>query len=161
MASGATALRIPIGKVESQLLTVTRTTGITDAVTADIGTLPNLPSLHNGYALAKGTDGPLEVLPSLNSPPVFTDGATTTRTVAENTKANANIGAAIAATDKDKLTYTIGGTDAAAFAIDSATGQLKTKAALDYETQNLVLGDNHRVRQERRHRCHYSNDQRY
>ena len=138
LAGGATALRIPIGKVESQLLTVTRTTGITDAVTADIGTLPNLPSLHNGYALAKGSDGPLEILPLLNSPPVFTDGATTTRTVAENTVANANIGPTVAATDRDKntLTYTLGGTDAAAFTVDSATGQLKTKVALDYETKS-------------------------
>ena len=83
-------------------------------------------------------DLPLEILPSLNSPPIFTDGIITTRTVAENTVTNANIGAAIAATDsqKDKLIYTLGGTDAAAFAIDSTTGQLKTKTALDYETKN-------------------------
>ena len=138
LAGGATALRIPIGNVESLPITVTRTAGTTDAVTADIGTLPNRPSLHNGYALMKGTGLPLEVLPPANSPPIFTDGVTTTRTVPENTVANANIGTAIAATDinKDKLTYTLGGTDAAAFAIDSATGQLKTKAALNYETKN-------------------------
>ena len=138
LAGGATALRIPIGTVESHPITVTRTAGTTDAVTADIGTLPKRPSLHNGYALEKGTGLPLEVLPPVNSPPVFTDGATTTRTVAENTVANANIGTAIAATDinKDKLTYTLGGTDADVFAIDSATGQLKTKVALDYETKS-------------------------
>ena len=138
LARSATTITIPIGKVESQLLTVTQSTGSFDAVTAEIGTLPNLPSLHSGYALVKGTDGPMEVLPSLNSPPIFTDGATTTRTVAENTVPNANIGAAIAATDsnQDNLTYTLGGTDAAAFAVDSATGQLKTKVALDYETKN-------------------------
>ena len=134
----AATITIPTGKIESQLLTVTRSTGATDAVTVDIGTLPNLPSLHNGYALVKGIGGPLEVFPSLNSPPIFTDGATTTRTVAENTVANANIGTAIAATDinKDKLTYTLGGTDAAAFAVDSAMGQLKTKVSLDYETKS-------------------------
>ena len=138
LAGRATALRIPIGTVESLPITVTRTAGTTDAVTANIGTLPNRPSLHNGYALAKGTGLPLEILPPANSPPIFTDGATTTRTVDENTVANANIGTAIAATDinKDKLTYTLGGTDAAAFSIDSATGQLKTKAVLDYETKN-------------------------
>ena len=139
LGDGTTALRIPIGKVESQLLTVTRTTGITDVVTADIGTLPSLPSLHNGYALVKGIGGPLEVLPSLNSPPIFMDGTTTTRTVAENTVANANIGTTVAATDRDKntLTYTLGGTDAAAFTVDSAIGQLKTKVALDYETKSI------------------------
>ena len=138
LAGGATALRIPIGTVESLPITVTRTTGTTDAVTANIGTLPNRPTLHNGYALAKGTGLPLEVLPPVNSPPIFTDGVTTTRAVSENTVANANIGTAIAATDinKDKLTYTLGGTDAAAFTVDSATGQLKTKVALDYETKS-------------------------
>ena len=37
----------------------------------------------------------------------------------------------------DTLTYTLGGTDAASFAIESTTtgGQLRTLAALDYETQ--------------------------
>ena len=69
--------------------------------------------------------------------PVFSDGSSTTRSIAENTAANTNIGSAVSATDVDSgdtLTYTtVGGTDAAAFDIDSETGQLKTKAALDYE----------------------------
>ena len=60
---------------------------------------------------------------------------TVTRSIAENTAANMNIGAAITATDADTLTYTLGGTDAASFAIDSATGQLQTKEALDYEAK--------------------------
>ena len=73
-----------------------------------------------------------------NNAPVFTDGANITRTIAENTSAGVNISTAIAATDADNdvLTYTLGGTDVAAFAIDSATGQLKTNAALDYETKS-------------------------
>ena len=72
-----------------------------------------------------------------NTAPVFTDGESTTRTIAENTAAGVNIGTAIAATDADNdvLTYTLGGTDAAAFTIDSTTGQLQTNAALDYETK--------------------------
>ena len=72
-----------------------------------------------------------------NTAPVFTDGESTTRTVAENTEAGVNIGTAIAATDanNDALTYTLSGTDAAAFDIESTTGQLQTKAALDYETK--------------------------
>ena len=46
----------------------------------------------------------------------------------------------VVATDVDSgdtLTYTLGGTDADSFAIEStaAGGQLQTKAALDYETQ--------------------------
>ena len=73
-----------------------------------------------------------------NSPPVFTDGPSATRTVAENTGAGVNIGSPVAATDADSgdtLTYTLGGADAAAFDIISTTGQLKTKVALDYETK--------------------------
>ena len=131
-------MTIAAGNVESTPFTVTRTPGTSDSVTVDIKDLSSLPIFHLGYEVVTSEDLPLEVLPSLNSPPIFTDGAITTRSVAENTVTNANIGAAIAATDrqKDKLTYTLGGTDAAAFAIDSATGQLKTKTALDYETKN-------------------------
>ena len=77
-----------------------------------------------------------------NTAPVFTDGATATRTIAENTAAGQHIGTAITATDADNdtLTYTLGGTDAASFGIDATTGQLKTKAALDYETKNTYTG---------------------
>ena len=70
-----------------------------------------------------------------NSPPVFADGETTTRAVAENTAAGEDIGTPVAATDDDgdTLTYALGGTDAAHFALDTATGQLQTLEALDYE----------------------------
>ena len=67
-----------------------------------------------------------------NDPPEFQDGATTTRSVADNVAAGSNIGAPVAATDPgDTLTYTLGGTDAASFNIVAATGQLQTRAALD------------------------------
>ena len=36
----------------------------------------------------------------------------------------------------DTLTYELGGTDAGAFEFDTATGQIKTKDALDYESQS-------------------------
>ena len=75
----------------------------------------------------------------VNDAPVFTDGATTTRAIAENTAANTNIGVAVAATDQDvpanTLTYSLGGTDASSFSIVSTSGQLQTNAALDYETK--------------------------
>ena len=72
-----------------------------------------------------------------NTAPVFADGTSTTRSIAENTATGQHIGNAVAATDADKhtLTYSLGGTDAPAFGIDATTGQLKTKAALDYETK--------------------------
>ena len=63
--------------------------------------------------------------------------ATATRMVAENTAAGENIGTPVRATDanEDSLTYRLSGTDAASFDIDTATGQLMTLAALDYETK--------------------------
>ena len=73
-----------------------------------------------------------------NVAPTFTDGATATRSVDENSAAGMNVGGPVMATDSDgdTLAYTLGGTDAASFDIDSATGQLMTKAALDYETKS-------------------------
>ena len=72
-----------------------------------------------------------------NNAPTFTAGSTTTRTIAENTTAGRNIGSPVSATDADNdtLTYTLSGTDANAFSIERTTGQLKTRAALDYETK--------------------------
>ncbi len=138
-SNGANMMTIPIGKSESLSFTVTRTAGTIDAVTADIEVLPKLPTSHNGYAFAKGIALPLEIIKSLNSPPIFTEGADTTRSIRENTAAGQNVGDAVKATDRntaDTLTYTLGGTDAAAFTVDSTTGQLKTKASLDYETKD-------------------------
>ena len=71
----------------------------------------------------------------VNNAPVFAE-ATPERSVAENTVADMYIGAAVEATDADNddtLAYTLGGVDMASFAIDSATGQLMTMAALDFE----------------------------
>ena len=73
-----------------------------------------------------------------NSAPEFA-AATDTREVAENTAAGENIGDPVEATDDDagdELTYTLGGADMASFDIDGDTGQLMTKAALDFETQD-------------------------
>ena len=61
----------------------------------------------------------------------------TTRSVAENTAAGVDIGAPVTATAVGgTVTYTLGGTDAASFDIVAETGQLQTKAALDYETRS-------------------------
>ncbi len=73
-----------------------------------------------------------------NRSPSFTDGDATTRAVAENTAAGQDIGAPLEATGPDRrdtLTYTLEGEDAESFDIDPATGQLRTKAPLDYETR--------------------------
>ena len=74
--------------------------------------------------------------PDANVAPEFAS-ATTSRTVAENMAAGEDIGNPVAANDAngDALTYALSGTDAASFDIDSATGQLMTLDALDYETK--------------------------
>ena len=76
--------------------------------------------------------------PVVNNAPVFTEGSSTTRSIAENTENGTNIGGAVSATDADNdtLTYSLGGTNANAFTLVAKTGQLKTKAALDYETKS-------------------------
>ena len=73
----------------------------------------------------------------VNNAPVFTDGTSTTRSIAENTASGQNIGAAVAATDADNdtLQYTLTGTDASSFSIVSTSGQLQTNAALNYESK--------------------------
>ena len=78
--------------------------------------------------------------PAPNQPPVFSEGASTTRSMAENTGAGQNIGNPVSATDsdRDRLTYSLEGRDARAFTIISGSGQLRTRSGVnyDYETQN-------------------------
>ena len=76
--------------------------------------------------------------PTTNVAPEFLEGDSTTRIVLENTVAGVNIGNPITATDADNdlLAYTLGGVDADSFDLDSS-GQLKTKAPLDYETKRV------------------------
>ena len=64
------------------------------------------------------------------------------RSVAESTNAGEAVGAPVAATDAegDAVTYALGGADAALFAIDEGTGQIRVGAAttLDYEADKNV-----------------------
>ena len=76
---------------------------------------------------------------SINNAPVFTDGTTTSRDVAENTVAGQPVGAPVAATDDDTgdtLTYSLEGTDEASFGIVSTSGQILTSAALNHEAKS-------------------------
>ena len=72
-----------------------------------------------------------------NRVPVFSS-STTSRSVAENTLAGRSIGAPVTATDpdNDSLNYTLSGADSSSFGIGRTSGQLMTRAALDYETKN-------------------------
>ena len=80
-----------------------------------------------------------------NRPPEFDDGVTVGRNVDENTPPGFNLDDPITATDPDEdgddddrefgdtLTYSLEGEDADSFNLDPLTGQLSTKAPLDYE----------------------------
>ena len=81
--------------------------------------------------------------PQPNNPPTFNEGVSTTRSVPENTAMDVDIGVAVAAEDADgdPLDYSIhsqDGTtnDAQAFAFDTGTGQISTKAGLNYEAKS-------------------------
>ena len=69
-----------------------------------------------------------------NNAPVF-EPASVSLSIAENTAAGEDIGAAVEATDADAdtLTYTLGGTDAASFDIVESSGQIRTKSGVSYD----------------------------
>ena len=74
----------------------------------------------------------------VNEAPAFA-AATTRRSIAEQTAAGVAIGRPLTATDDDSdpLTYALDATGAQTFAIDPTSGQLRTKVALDHETQDV------------------------
>ena len=69
---------------------------------------------------------------TINNAPVFTDGSSTTRPMVNRSIRNPVLAADA---DNDALTYYLSGPDAAVFDIDSTTGQLKTKAAHNYNNK--------------------------
>ena len=80
-----------------------------------------------------------DVRPAANTAPEFTETEPVIRTVREGTAAGRNVGSPVRATDADQgdvLTYSLlSGTDADDFDIDPATGQLRTKAVLNYDPE--------------------------
>ena len=76
-----------------------------------------------------------------NNPPRFVEGINAERSVDEEMPAGTYIGLPVTATDEDQdpLTYSIGGSDGPSFQIDDASGQLMTRAELDYETRNTYV----------------------
>ena len=73
-----------------------------------------------------------------NSAPTF-PSSTATRSVAENSPANTDVGNPVTADDTDSgdtLTYTLEGADATSFTIVSTSGQIRTRSGVtyDYET---------------------------
>ena len=87
-------------------------------------------------ALADSVNSVLPVPVAPNEPPEFPSTENGLRDVDENTAPGEDIGEPVAATDDDNdtLTYSLDLTSRATFDIVATTGQLRTKAALDYET---------------------------
>ena len=103
---------------------------------ADVGRYLRVTVSYNDVHGEQTESATTEMAVIPNVAPAFSS-ETATRSVAENTAAGMNIGGPVMATDDDNdtLTYTLSGTDAASFDIGMSTGQLMTKAALDYETK--------------------------
>ena len=76
--------------------------------------------------------------PPSNSAPIFTEGDSTHRSVAENTGSSITIGSPVSATDADNdtLIYHVGGLDGASFSINPNSGHLLTSSVLDFEVQS-------------------------
>ena len=147
--SGQSASAAGVGKTSSELQTPTGYDDIYEHWNVDIdGETGNDDPWHFGTpshypVLQVDADGDGEATPEemggqrVNLPPAFPEGATTTRAVNENTAAGENIGDPVAARDgdEDDLAYALGGTDADDFDLVTTTGQLQTRAALDYEME--------------------------
>ena len=99
---------------------------------------------------AEVVERPVQDSDPANSAPKFDDqdpdtagdqSESATLEVAENTEAGKSIGDALTASDADGdlLVHMLDGDDADAFDIDRTTGQVMTKAALDYETKNTYM----------------------
>ena len=113
-------------------------------VTADVGKyLRVTASYTDGHGPSKTAQAApadaVRAVPVANVAPYFPSTETGARSVAENTAAGENLGAAVAATDDnpgDTPTYTMGGVDAQYFSIVRDSGQIQTKAPLDHEAKS-------------------------
>ncbi|MCY4601784.1 MAG: cadherin domain-containing protein, partial [Acidobacteria bacterium] len=78
-----------------------------------------------------------EPAPATNHEPQFASDSAA-RSVDEHAAAGTSVGDPIVATDADSdaLTYALSGADAGSFELDAASGQIRVKDALDYETKS-------------------------
>ena len=108
---------------------------------------------HGAKSLTSAETRVVQPMRLNNRKPVFSS-TSFTRAVPENTSSGQNVGDTVEATDEDvsSLVYSLSGADAAAFTIDSSSGQIRTSAPLDYETKktyrvNVVATDSSRASQ--------------
>ena len=120
------ASRVRSGGLNSSVSNVGPLHHATSAVSSTTGLTRPLYGLSAVFQVAAAV-----VVP--NNQPAFS-ADTAARSVAENTAAGQNVGAALTATDADSdtLTYTLEGTDAASFDIVSGSGQIRTRTGVTY-----------------------------
>ena len=143
-------------------------TGGTGQITVGAGTTLDRASYTVEVVATDGAGDTARVTVTIdiitNNAPAFAS-ATATRSVSESASAGASVGAPVTATDADadRLTYTLGGADAALFAIGGSTGQITVGSGttLDYETRTTYTVVVHRRRPRRRARHHHRDDQRH
>ncbi len=106
--------------------------------------VPGGANIHRATGVS---EAPVQDSRSANAAPRFVDqdlnspgdqSARTSRKIAENTDPDESIGTPVSAFDEDDplLIYTLGGADASFFSISRNTGQLMTKAPLNFEARN-------------------------
>ncbi len=89
-------------------------------------------------AMSTEIDVRIDVEPVNEFAPMFIEGDAATREIGEKALIGANVGEPVSASDQDMgdvLVYSLRDTDLNVFRINSSTGQLRTKALLDYETK--------------------------
>ena len=153
-APAGTAIGVPVAATDADSEdTLTYSLEGTDAASFDINSSTGQLLTRTGVTLAAATytvtvvvndnqTAPVVITVTIsvvpNSAPVFA-GTSANRSVTENVAAGTAVGAPVTATDADNdtLTYTLGGADAALFAIDGRTGQIRVGSGttLDYETR--------------------------
>ena len=111
-------------------------TGVFSGVDANFDAFSGV-QVRGDSSITVGVVAP-EPEPQVNRAPAFSRSSTT-RPIVENSASGANVGALVRATDADgdRLTYSLTGTDAGSFTINSGTGQIMVGAGttLDYETK--------------------------
>ncbi|MYF84797.1 MAG: hypothetical protein F4176_12060 [Acidimicrobiia bacterium] len=91
---------------------------------------------HSGNAVAPSASAPSPI----GAPSASSQSHRVERQVAENQPAGTAIGAPVALADPiGRVTYALGGSDAAIFSIDTASGQLRTTGSLDYEGRHRYV----------------------
>ena len=91
-----------------------------------------------GYSSYSRSSTSSYYVPPSNNLPVFAEGDSTHRSIAENTGSSTPIGTPVSATDADNdtLTYQLGGLDGASFSVNANSGHLLTSSVLDFEVQS-------------------------